>query len=93
MKRIMLVLSVAALIATMVALGVVPALAAVPAHNHYLQTPNGDYVRVGPELCAVAETQEGFDHFHHNVHLGQPQVAFGEENPIGFKATRCTVAP
>ncbi len=45
-----------------------PGLSDVRAHQHYLQTPNGDRVPIGPNLCANPDLQEAFNQFHYNVH-------------------------
>ena len=59
-------------------------------HRHYIVTPNGERVAVGPQACENPSTQEGFNQFHGNVHLGAPNAAFRRENnPVGFAAARC----
>jgi hypothetical protein len=61
----------------------------VPAHQHYVVTPGGDEVRVGPNACERGQST-AFDHFHFNVHTGNVQNGFNQENnPVGFEATPC----
>jgi hypothetical protein len=42
----------------------------VPAHQHYVVTPNGN-LPVGPNACEDGMSL-AFDHFHLNVHRGVP---------------------
>ena len=39
-----------------------------PDHRHFLVTPNGDLVRIGPDICADPNLQQAFNEFHFNVH-------------------------
>lgn len=62
----------------------------VPAHQHYVITATGKVIPVGPTVCEIKSTQEGFNHYHANVHFGAPQDAFGHEgNPVAFSAAPC----
>jgi len=45
-----------------------PGLTDVGRHQHYLLTPNGDLVPVGPDFCANPDLQDAFNQFHYNVH-------------------------
>ena len=45
-----------------------PGLSDVRAHQHYLQTPNGDRVPIGPNVCANPDLQDAFNQFHYNIH-------------------------
>jgi hypothetical protein len=45
-----------------------PNLTDVRAHRHFVQTPSGKLVQVGPRLCDDASLQEAFNQFHYNVH-------------------------
>lgn len=45
-----------------------PGLSDVRAHQHYLQTPNGDRVAIGPNVCANPDLQDAFNQFHYNIH-------------------------
>ncbi len=115
MRRILLLVTVAAMMAALMAASALPAFADrvvtgddvnVHSHQHFIITPNGEEVAVGPKACGTTEpsNQEGFDQFHVNVHdpalapggdsVTNPatpnQFAFRQENnPVGFKATRC----
>ena len=45
-----------------------PGLIDVPRHQHYLQTPNGDRMPIGPNVCANPDLQDAFNQFHYNIH-------------------------
>ena len=45
-----------------------PGLTDVARHQHYLQTPNGDRVPIGPNICANPDLQDAFNQFHYNIH-------------------------
>ncbi len=40
----------------------------IPAHRHFIQTPTGQLVEVGPRLCDDPSLQQAFNEFHSNVH-------------------------
>lgn len=40
----------------------------IPAHRHFVDTPNGDPVEVGPRLCDDSSLQGASNQFHSNVH-------------------------
>jgi hypothetical protein len=45
----------------------------VPNHDHFLTTPSGDVVQVGPPVCEHPDVlHEAFHNFHDNVHTGAP---------------------
>ena len=45
----------------------------VPNHDHFLTTPGGDVVQVGPHVCANPEAlHRAFHNFHDHVHTGAP---------------------
>jgi hypothetical protein len=44
-----------------------PNLTNIPAHRHYVNTPNG-LVEVGPRVCDNPELQRAFNQFHNNIH-------------------------
>ena len=52
-----------------------PNLPNVRAHRHFVQTPTGELVEVGPRLCDDPSLQHAFNQFHFNVHHS--------ENPRG----------
>ena len=45
-----------------------PGLSNVRRHQHYLMTPDGDQVPIGPDFCANPDLQQAFNQFHFNVH-------------------------
>jgi hypothetical protein len=40
----------------------------IPPHRHFMQTPEGTLVQVGPRLCDEPSLQQAFNQFHINVH-------------------------
>lgn len=40
----------------------------IRAHRHFVATPSGKLVQVGPRLCDDASLQHAFNQFHVNVH-------------------------
>ena len=64
-----LVASVIALVPASAALADPPnTLVNAPDHRHFLVTPNGDSVRIGPNICANPDLQQAFNEFHFNIH-------------------------
>lgn len=66
------------LVAVMVVFGVLggggfaladPDLANVFPHRHFVQTPAGGLVEVGPRVCDDPSKQAAFNQFHNNIHL------------------------
>ena len=50
-------------------------LPTIPAHHHYIVTPDGTRVEVGPRLCdnpTDPTLQDAFNQFHANVHRDVP---------------------
>jgi hypothetical protein len=41
----------------------------ISAHRHFLETPSGKLVEVGPRLCDDSRHQNGFNQFHINIHV------------------------
>jgi len=39
-----------------------------PYHRHFLVTPDGTPVPIGPDICANNDLQQAFNQFHYNVH-------------------------
>ncbi len=35
-------------------------------HQHYIVTPNGDLVPIGPDFCDNPDLQQAFNEFHYN---------------------------
>jgi hypothetical protein len=66
-----------------------PNLPDVSAHRHYVVTPSGASVEVGPRLCDDPSLQGAFNQYHHNVHRSNgstkgPQLgAPGLHNHVG----------
>ena len=50
-----------------------PNLTDVPRHQHYIETPDGDWVPVGPDICDNPDLQNAFNQFHNNVHQSGAQ--------------------
>ena len=46
-----------------------PNLTNIPPHRHWVQTPTGDLVEVGPRVCGNPQLQKAFNQFHNNVHV------------------------
>lgn len=46
-----------------------PNLTNVPPHRHYVKTPSGDLVEVGPRVCGNPRLQKAFNEFHNNIHV------------------------
>ena len=61
----------------------------IPPHRHFVQTPDGTLVEVGPRVCENPALQEAFNQFHSNVHVavggsqGPDQSAPGLHNFSG----------
>ena len=51
-----------------------PGLPNAGRHQHYIVTPNGDRVPVGPDFCANPDLQQAFNQFHFNVHHSEIRV-------------------
>ena len=49
-----------------------PNLTNVAAHRHFIETPTGQLIPVGPDLCdnlGDPGIQEAFNQFHNNLHI------------------------
>jgi hypothetical protein len=74
-----------------------PNLTDVRHHRHFVETPTGDRVEVGPGVCDDPSLYDAFLQFHHNVHhsngssLGPQTGAPGLNNDRGAEITagRC----
>ncbi len=51
-----------------------PGLNNVARHQHYLVTPDGDMVPIGPDFCNNPDLQRAFNQFHYNVHHSGTQT-------------------
>ena len=58
-----------------------PTLPNAGKHQHFIVTPNGNKVPVGPDFCANADLQQAFNQFHFNVHHSSIRRA-GKDGPI-----------
>ena len=77
MKRILMLLAVAALMAAMIVVSAVPALAQ---HRHILTTPSGHQQEIGVPACDVPQIpDEPFNKFHSVIH----------EKPNDVRAAAC----
>ena len=68
-------------------------------HRHFLDTPNGNRVSIGPDVCANPDLQQAFNQFHYNIHgsgsspttpietLGPQDGAPGLHNDFGADMT------
>jgi hypothetical protein len=73
----------------------------IPPHRHFIQTPNGDLVQVGPRVCDDPSLQAAFNQFHSNVHRAVPgsqgpaQSVPGLHNGVGADITLepCSFVP
>jgi hypothetical protein len=66
-KLLVLFLGIGLLLTASIALAD-PNLTDVPAHRHFVQTPSGGLVPVGPNVCDHPSLQQAFNEFHYNVH-------------------------
>lgn len=72
-----------------------PNLGNVGAHRHWVETPTGERIQVGPRFCDNANLQAAFNQFHNNLHVaGGTSIgpaAPGLHNSQGaeIKATPC----
>jgi hypothetical protein len=39
-----------------------------PNHQHFIVTPDGDLVPVGPQICQDPSLRQAFNEFHYNIH-------------------------
>jgi hypothetical protein len=39
-----------------------------PNHRHFIVSPDGDLIPVGPQICGNPSMQQAFNAFHYNVH-------------------------
>ena len=61
--------SVIALVPTTASLADPPStLNNIGRHQHYLVTPGGDRVPIGPDFCDNPDLQDAFNQFHYNIH-------------------------
>lgn len=39
-----------------------------PWHRHFIRSPDGTLIPVGPQICDNPELQQAFNEFHYNIH-------------------------
>lgn len=49
--------------------GADPNLGNIPPHRHWVHTPSGEVVEVGPRVCGNPQLQKAFNQFHNNIHV------------------------
>ena len=90
MRRILLLVTAAMLVAAMVVATAGPAMAQLPPHRHLLTTPGAEDVEIFQGFCRGAAPQRALENVHENVHLGEPTEAFeSEANPVEERAASC----
>ena len=55
------------------------ALPDVPSHRHFIVTPNGHWVPIGPDICEDPDLQKAFNQFHFNVHTSGATETLGPQ--------------
>jgi hypothetical protein len=97
MRKLLFVVAAVAMLSPVAIAVADPNLPNVPRHRHFVETPTGDRVEVGPRVCDDAGLQDAFNQFHNNVHrpfrvpagevLGPDQGAPGLHNDRGGELT------
>ena len=64
-----IIASVAAILITVTTSRADPDLKNIPKHRHYVKSPDGSLVEVGPRICDNPDLQRAFNQFHNNVHI------------------------
>ncbi len=87
MRRIVLLVTVAALMAAMMAFSA----SAFASHPHHLSTPGTCVEDVARGQTEKGEGEGGYHKFHDNVHKGQPGTAAFEKenNPVSVDKGSC----
>lgn len=57
-----------------------PNLPDITPHRHFVQTPSGNLVEVGPRVCGDASMQHAFNQFHFNIHTSSTAPGVGYES-------------
>ena len=75
-RRVFALVGFALVVAISVLLGVVagtgradPNLPDVSPHRHFILSPTGEMIPVGPQICEHPELQHAFNEFHNNLHV------------------------
>jgi hypothetical protein len=66
-KVLVLLLGIGLLLTAGIALAD-PNVPNIPPHRHFIQTPEGSLVQIGPRVCDDPSLQQAFNQFHINVH-------------------------
>ncbi len=53
----------------------------IPPHRHFVRTPSGTLVEVGPRVCDDPSLQDAFNQFHSNVHHALSPVSPPDAEP------------
>jgi hypothetical protein len=88
MRRILLLLTAAMLVAVMAVATASPAMAQLAPHRHLLDTPGTEDVEIFQGFCRGAAPEGALENVHENVHLGEPTEAFAT-NPVDEVAAPC----
>ena len=88
MKRMVLLFTVAAVMAAAMVVSALPAFAS---HQHYLSTPGTCVEGVASGQTSKEPGEPGYHKFHENVHTGTPGThAFANErNPVSVGKDSC----
>ena len=67
-----IVVGMAAILITVATSRADPNLGNIPRHRHFVETPGGGLVEVGPPFCDNPKLQKAFNQFHNNIHAVSP---------------------
>lgn len=73
-----------------------PNLPDITPHRHFIQTPTGGLVQVGPRVCDRPSLQHAFNQFHSNIHIavsGSPGPEHSAPGLHNFKGGEITPRP
>ncbi len=87
MRRILLLLTAAMLVAVMAVATAGPAMALNP-HRHLLTTPGTEDVEIFQGYCRGDAPERALENVHENFHAGAPTEAFAT-NPVDERAAPC----
>jgi hypothetical protein len=57
-----------------------PNLPNVAPHRHFVETPSGNLVEVGPRVCGDPSMQHAFNQFHFNIHSSSTAPGVGYDS-------------
>jgi hypothetical protein len=93
MRKLIVVTMIGGVLGWATVAGADPNLSDVRPHRHYIQTPDGGTVQVGPRVCDDPALQSAFNQFHANTHTHNGvtgeigPVAPGLHNGVGTELT------